>query len=59
VGAVFGPLAAILIGAKASAGDVAQGVFRELGSPRKLILSQAIFQFSPIKLTGGHGARRS
>jgi hypothetical protein len=161
VGAVFGPLAAILIGAEAGAGDVAQGVFRDLvatgrsrlalfatrvpaaiglawivtaaayavlvlgiyalaagsptpgagemldgfgfsllstgviaafavgfgavttsrpatltaligwqliaspllanistlGSSRKLILSQAIFQFSPIKLTGGHGGQ--
>jgi ABC-type transport system involved in multi-copper enzyme maturation permease subunit len=28
-----------------------------LGSSRKLILSQAIFQFSPIELTGGHGAQ--
>jgi ABC-type transport system involved in multi-copper enzyme maturation permease subunit len=28
-----------------------------LGNARKLILSQAIFQFSPIKLTGGHGAQ--
>jgi hypothetical protein len=28
-----------------------------LGSARKLILSQAMFQFSPIKLTGGHGAQ--
>lgn len=28
-----------------------------LGSSRKLILSQAAFQFSPIKLTGGHGAQ--
>lgn len=30
VGAVFGPLAAILIGAEAGAGDVAVGVFRDL-----------------------------
>ena len=29
----------------------------QLGSSRKLILSQAIFQFSPIKLMGGHGAQ--
>jgi ABC-type transport system involved in multi-copper enzyme maturation permease subunit len=28
-----------------------------LGNSRKLILSQATFQFSPIKLTGGHGAQ--
>jgi ABC-type transport system involved in multi-copper enzyme maturation permease subunit len=28
-----------------------------LGSSRKLVLSQAIFQFSPIKLMGGHGAQ--
>lgn len=30
VGAIFGPLAAILIGAEAGAGDVAAGVFRDL-----------------------------
>jgi hypothetical protein len=30
VGAIFGPLAAILIGAEAGAGDVAVGVFRDL-----------------------------
>jgi len=28
-----------------------------LGNSRKLILSQATLQFSPIKLTGGHGAQ--
>jgi hypothetical protein len=28
-----------------------------LGNSRKLILSQAMFQFSPIKLTGGRGAQ--
>ncbi len=28
-----------------------------LGNSRKLLLSQATFQFSPIKLTGGHGAQ--
>ena len=28
-----------------------------LGNSRRLILSQATFQFSPIKLTGGHGAQ--
>lgn len=28
-----------------------------LGSSRKLILSQATLQFSPIKLSGGHGAQ--
>lgn len=28
-----------------------------LGSSRKLILSQATFQFSPIRLMGGHGAQ--
>ena len=140
VGAVFGPLMAILIGTEGGAGDVAAGVFRDLvatgrsrlalfatigtyalaagtptpgasqmldgfgfsmlstavictvavgfaavtasrpaaltaligwqlvaspilaninslGNSRKLILSQATFQFSPIRLMGGHGAQ--
>jgi ABC-type transport system involved in multi-copper enzyme maturation permease subunit len=44
----------VLIGWQLVASPILANI-SSLGSSRKLILSQAVFEFSPIKLAGGHG----